>query len=528
MEDISRIDADRVRLPLDIPIPSHLRDHHVEGKAVLPAVVAMQWLGETVRRFQPDVKICCMTRVRFDKFLYLPAGEKKIRAWVDIESRPGRDVTARLLTKTKSKKASITRTKEHAAIRYPRKKISSPLLPLDLNAAIEGVCFEVSPGKIYRELVPFGPAFHNIKAPLILSQHGGLAQIGSPPDKGFASVSKTLGSPFPLDAAFHAACVWGQRYMGRVAFPVGLENRTVFKPTRSEERYFCRILPIHRELNRQLVDIWIYDADGTPFEYIGRVDMKDVSAGRVKPPAWLMEDMEPESLPHVKSQCRAYSIIELKAQMPFAEKTLAPREEKRIRKMGTKRKPSYLAARLACKRVSRLLSGNDTHTPASDIITVGADFRHPCCPPTDRSAVPGCSVSHDDRFAIAVAAPGPIGVDVEKASPRLLKSQALYMDAAERALLQSSALDEIQTAVRIWSAKEAAAKALDISLADSWRRVKLWEIGRNESRARIDLKHNLVIYHDEVGRHVFSVACLPQTIEAPCGNLQEKFDRRDF
>jgi len=510
MEDIPRIDTDRVSLPLDIPVQSHLRDHHVEGKAVLPAVVALQLLGKTVKRSQPDVNISCMTGVRFDKFLYLPESGQKISARVDIEGCSGRDVTARLLTKTKSKKTAITRTREHAAVRYPRKEMSPPVWALDLNSAIEGVCFEVAPDKIYRDLVPFGPAFHNIKAPLILSKHGGLARIGAPPDQGCPEVSEILGSPFPLDAAFHAACVWGQRYMGAVTFPVGLAHRTVLKPTRPGEVYFSRILPVHRESNRQRVDIWIYDVEGTPCEYIGGIDMRDVSAGRVKPPPWLRENIELESLPRVKSHCRAFSIIELKALMPFAEKTLAPREQKRIRKMGARRKPSYLAARLACKRISRKLSGNDTRTPAADITTVGADDLHPCCPPTDRSAALECSVSHDDRFAIAVAAPDAIGVDVEKASPRLLKSQAIYMDAAERALLQSSALDEIQAAVRIWSAKEAAAKALGVSLADSWRRVRLMKIGRHESCARIDSKDSLVIYHDAVDRHVFSVACLPR------------------
>jgi 4'-phosphopantetheinyl transferase EntD len=508
MEDLPQIDSQRVFLPLDIPVRSYLRDHHVEGRAVFPAVEALRLMGETVRHLHPDAKISSTTGVAFDKFLYLPADEKKIRALVEIECPPSRDVTARLLTKTTSKKTSITRTREHAAARYPQGQISPPLWPLDLNSAIEGVCFEISPETIYRELVPFGPAYHNIKAPLIISPYGALARIGAPAEQGAAEASQILGSPFHLDAAFHAACVWGQRFMGVVTFPVGFENRTVFKATRPGDVYLARILPVHQEAAQQRVDIWIHDTDGSPCEFIGGVDMRDVTGGRAKPPPWLMVNMKPEPLPHIKSSCRAFSVVELKALMPFAEKTLAPREKKRYDKMGEKRRLSYLAARLACKRVSRKLSGKDTLTPATDITTVDTDDTHPSCPPTDGSAALPCSVSHDDRFAIAVAAERPVGIDVEKASARLLKSQTLYMADGEPALLQSSGLGEIQTAVRIWSAKEAAAKALDISLAESWRCVRLLEIGRHESRARIDSKHSLVVYHDEVERHVFSLACL--------------------
>jgi len=33
-----------------------------------------------------------------------------------------------------------------------------------------------------------------------------------------------LGSPFPLDAAMHAACVWGQRFGGIVPFLLALKK----------------------------------------------------------------------------------------------------------------------------------------------------------------------------------------------------------------------------------------------------------------------------------------------------------------
>ena len=77
MEDLSQI-IDTVRLPVEIPIPNYLHDHHVEGKAVFPAVEAMRVLANTVKRSQPDTDVTGMTRARFDKFLYLQPAENKI------------------------------------------------------------------------------------------------------------------------------------------------------------------------------------------------------------------------------------------------------------------------------------------------------------------------------------------------------------------------------------------------------------------------------------------------------------------
>ncbi len=508
MENLPQI-IGPVRLPVEIPIQNYWRDHQVEGKEVFPAVEAMQVLAETVKRSQPDTDVTGMTRARFDKFLYLPPAQNKINAFVDIKMHVNGDITAKLLTKTRSEKSSITRIKEHAALCYPLKKISLAVPPLDLNSALEGVCLEVSPDKIYRELVPFGPEYHNIKAPLMISEKGALAQIGTPPDESGSHGSGILGSPFHLDAAFQAACVWGQRHVNTVAFPVGFENRTVLKPTRSGKIYFSRIVPVRTHPNLLIVNIWIYDQKGILCESVGKVMMRDVSAGRMKPPRWIVANKKQKPLEHIQPRCRAVSVIELKTVMPFAEKTLAAREKRRFQKMGPKRKRSFLAARLACKRISRILSGNDRHTPPGDITTISADLKHPCCPPTNSSAPLSCSVSHDDRFAIALAAENRVGIDVEKTSARVLKSQNLYMSASEQALVRTSPLGEIDSAVRIWSIKEAVAKALDISLADSWQRVKVLDIGRNESRVRMDQKEPFSVFHDVVEKHVFSYVCLP-------------------
>ena len=292
MENIPRI-IDTIRLPVTIPIHPYLRDHHVEGQAVLPAVKAMAVIGETIKRIRPETGTIVMTQGRFDKFLQIPSDTDQIAAFADVDTYDNGDIGVRLLTKNRVKKTSMTRIKEHAAMLYPRDPSGflspSPESVSCLFSALTGNCLEISPKRIYKELVPFGPAFHSIQGNLRLSEQGVIASVGTPAAFAIQRIPENLGSPFPLDAAYHCACVWGQRYAGIVAFPVGFEKRTLWQQTRPEDAYVCRILPVKTHPDQLVIDLWIADENGILFESSRGVCMKDVSAGRRKPPQWLTE-----------------------------------------------------------------------------------------------------------------------------------------------------------------------------------------------------------------------------------------------
>jgi len=526
MEYLPKI-TETIRLQTAVPVHSYLLDHCFEGNAVLPAVETVQLLATIVKKFRPNTDITGMTDARFDKFLFIQRNMTQINAFTDIAVHENGDITATLFTKNRSKKSSITRIKEHATVRFPRIKPGFSDQPLDLMAALEGICVEISSDKIYRDLVPFGPAYHNIRDILHIAEAGAIAKTGTPANYTGSGFPCNLGSPFILDAAFHAACVWGQRYSQTVVFPVAIDKRVIFKRTRPGETYISCIQPVQTEQPLLIFDIWIYNRDGCLFEAISGIRMRDISAGRLKPPQWIIDRSKEGSLNRIRRHCHNLSVIELKTVLPFAEKTLSGIEKKRGEKMKDRRKRSYLAARLACKRLSRSLSGNDTRTSAVHITTICLDQVRPCCPLTacrevsqssqlvpaqgraNGSSIFSCAVSHDDRFAIAVAARHPIGIDVEKISERALKSSRLYMSAEEQSLVKESRMGEIESAVRIWSIKEAVAKSLNITMADSWARVQVIDTGRYESRTQIDNRDTYPVFHDTVDKHLFTIIEIP-------------------
>jgi len=490
-------------MAVTIDVPPHWADHHFQGRAVLPAVEAMQLLAHWVKRFRTSLDVRCINEAAFDRFLELPPTGGSIEAWCEMENLADGGLRAALLTKTPSKSARMTRTKVHAKLAFYPPVELPPLADLDLTSALDGVCFSVDTGLIYKELVPFGPGFQTICQPLRLTAEGALAVIRAP-QVADRQTDLHLGSPFVLDGAFHAACVWSQRFAGVVAFPVGIGQRLIAAPTRPGDTYVSRIFPVQTESALLIFDIWIMDAEGRLIEKLDGVRMRDVSGGKVRPPEWVRSRDGAGSLKRIADHSAAVAMIDRSTLMPFSDRCLAESERRRTIKMGTKRLTDYLSARLACKRLSRQLSGNDRRTPAQEIVTITTDGVRPCCPVTNGRTY-YCSVSHDRRFAVAVASAKPIGIDVETLDERVLKSLHLFMDAGEQETVRASALGPVGAAVRVWTTKEAVAKMLNIHLADAWARTHLLTIEAEQSSVRINDGPATAVVHQSVEDHLITL-----------------------
>jgi hypothetical protein len=414
MGDFPQIDRSH-QSNISIPIQSQWKDHHFQGQPVLPAVEAMQFLARRVQHTRPHMTVAQMGAVRFPKFLPIPAdtGEINVNYRLDVLDTGG--LQAVLETKRTAGAARITRSITHAQLDFDPRLEPPDGIPLDLAATILGRCYRLEPDIIYRDLVPFGPGFRSICKPLVLTAEGALAQVRAP---GVGIPSDPLGSPFPLDGAFHAACVWGQRYAGRVAFPVGIHRRFVFHPTANDEIYTVRVVPVEVSSRQLIVDLWLLDTAARVREVALGVDMRDVSHGTWKPPAWIMGDEQVPELHQWGDTCRGAVILERDSMAVFASKGLSAHEAHRLSSMGPKRRNGYICARLACKRLWRRMAGDEGHRPSEAIDTISAEHPEPSLPAIEGQAALHCSVSHDRRFCVAVAGESPLGVDVEPVTPR--------------------------------------------------------------------------------------------------------------
>ena len=492
------------QISIVLPTPAIWMDHRFLGQPVLPAVEAMEILAQTIRQRFARHPVSRIIQARFEKFLFLNPETEQSAARVELEALENGNLQAALLTRAKAPKAAITRTKVHARMTFAPPD-SLPSLPgLETAVFLEGICTTIPPESIYADLVPFGQAFRNIKGPLLLSAEGALARIETPAQPADPGLQPLLGSSFALDAAFHAACVWAQRYHGIVAFPVAVEQRCVLAPARAGKTYFGRIFPKAIDSGLLRFDICLRDENGRMCEWVEGVQMRDVSAGRLQPPAWIISPHNPDPLQDLRSACPAMSIIELDGITSLADEMLTSLEKQKYRKMVGRRRKSFMAARLALKHLYCQIAGRHAVVPANQIETVYEDSALPRIGGIASKMGYHCSVSHDRRFAIAAADTDTLGVDVEVIGDKILNFKNIFMSKTERGLLRESILDQQQAATRIWSIKEAVAKARGMHLAEAWERVQVTAL--QAARSDFSLaREKMTARHAVVDDHLFTL-----------------------
>jgi hypothetical protein len=283
MEDLSRM-TEHIRFPLVIPVHPYLKDHHFEGKIILPAVEALQRLAGSVLFYRPDAYVRCMRSASFDRFLNIGKDSGVIEACNDLEVYESGRIFSKLITIDRIR-GTMMRTKVHTAVNFTSAGERAADMPMNTISLPEDICYKISSQKLYSNLVPFGPSYQNVRGDILLSESGAVAQVYA---ADHPAPSEPLGSPFPFDGALHVACAWGQRYSHIVAFPVGFKERVIVRPTIPGETYHCRISPVSMTGESLLFDIWIHDLTGDLCEEIRGVIMKDVSGGRIKPPGWVL------------------------------------------------------------------------------------------------------------------------------------------------------------------------------------------------------------------------------------------------
>jgi len=271
--------SDDGRHPVTIAVRPWFKDHFFAGKIVFPAVETMLLLASRVGEVHREIDLRVMEKVRFAKFLAISPACSSLPALIECTVDTNGRVRAKLLSRLRLK--TMSRLQEHGEVQFGPVDGTGPADPKIIDPApLSGEVTRITAEHIYRDLVPFGPNYRTLAETLFLSQHQAWGHLKAPELPGDDPVQKLLGSPFPLDGAFHAACVLGQQVVDFVPFPVGFDRRIVTRPTQAGGSYLTKVVLVARTHDELVFDLGIFNSNGQLYETVAGLRMRDVSGAK--------------------------------------------------------------------------------------------------------------------------------------------------------------------------------------------------------------------------------------------------------
>ena len=205
----------------------------------------------------------------------------------------------------------------------------------------------------------------------------------------------------------------------------------------------------------------------------------------------------------LQSACLGMILLDIETISPVEEHLFTSREAARATRMGIRRRKGFTAARVALKRLARQLDLVKENRPDRTIETLGPDDVRPCLAESGIY----CSASHSGRLVAAVAHRHPIGVDLEMVSEKPIRTRHLFMSPRERDLILLSGLGPERAATRLWTTKEAAAKALGLHLFQAIREVEVVRVDEEEGVMRYREKTYPVRHAEDNGYVITLLTC---------------------
>jgi hypothetical protein len=264
------------KLDVSLPDMPFLADHAILGKAIVPAVEVLDFLLKLVDEHTPPRVPLGMRDVVFPRFL---PGDEISRCTFEVGLAEVEHGVRATFSSRITLPNGMQRSRVHAEATFGG-EVRYPQPPVQKSAT-----YELAAERVYRELIPFGPQFCNLRGTLRLAREGAWGDVESPAPP-HPNPSRA-GCPYLLDSAMHLACVWGQRFAGLIAYPTGFSARVV-RSAIPRGRRRCVTAPRGREARQLGYDLWLIDDEGRVCDAIIGLTMAPVAAGP-PPPAWIVE-----------------------------------------------------------------------------------------------------------------------------------------------------------------------------------------------------------------------------------------------
>jgi acyl transferase domain-containing protein/phosphopantetheinyl transferase/acyl carrier protein len=473
-----------------------ITDPELTGLPLVPLTITVEMMAEAAAALLPGQTLVEMRRIRGLQWLGLDDGRLTLRVTARIIEDGAPDEAHVNIRAAQSNGSQVAEAVAIFANRYPD---PPPPAELVLSAPRPSKWTQSS---LYRDHMFHGPAFRGIESIERWGENGYEATLRGLPASGlFRTIPapRFLADPVVLDAAGQMVGYWAAEHLSTRfnVFPYGIESVQLYGPPLKEgERAACRARIALMGDSQIHADLDLTSGDGRLVMRIKgwqdlRVDFPDSFYRMCISPRGVMASSQwtptlAPNAPDCAVRCcilKASSLPSLNAHGAIWLRALAhvilnrrEREVWRDMKGSERRRIEWLLGRCCAKDAVRLV---EPELLPADVEIVADENGRPgvsaVCSSGRRLTV---SIAHIEGLAVALAAAGDAdgpeiaaGIDVQRIDPARDGFEEVAFSTDERALLASflaaspsGQSREGEYALRLWCAKEAAAKTLGYGL----------------------------------------------------------------
>jgi len=448
-----------------------------ERYPVVPLTVTLELLAETAACLAPGLVLCSIEDVRARRWIALDdVDELDVRVEAEAAPADGEGTVVVRATALDQEAAVAS-----AALRFaPRHRLT---LDLSFSAWTGSRRFPIPVARLYADRHFFhGPRFHCLTSIDARADQGLSGELVVPPRQDLLRSTprpELIIDPVVLDGVGQ---LLGAMFFDRQVdiLPVGVDRIEFYRPapppgTRVPAR--LEVVDFDFDERRVVAIAEVQDgAGGVWFRVAGWRDLlfrytKRLQLVRRAPAQHLLaQEQAPPGLPAGAVAC-VLPRTELRDARPdnLARLYLTRAEFDVFRSLGSHeaRQREWLMGRVAVKDAARLWLARRTGDPMLHPLQVRVDNDAAGRPSVrvEGATAPAVSLSHTARAASAIAAEGPVGIDVEpEEGGRDLNLEDFATDDEIRRVREVAGADDAGWSTRLWCGKEAAAKALGTGL----------------------------------------------------------------
>lgn len=370
-------------------------------------------------------------------------------------------------------------------------------LAINLTPFTNTYPYPLTTNEIYQTRKLFhGPLFHCISGETLIADQGVIGELTVLPKN---QMFKTNANPFLmtdpllLDAVGQLIGLWAMERKQYV-FPISIEHIEIYTLTPPVGTRVPVSIQIQNSTSHTLyIDIEIQDGKGNVWMRIKNwgdwvFNWPDEFADyRRFPQSYMMSEKlnldNDSSLNCIR--ILNSSLVSSDMEETLARISLHSSEMKHYLHLMKypQRAQQWLMGRLVAKEAVRdwlALNNKPPQHPASIIIDTEKQGR-PVLRLTSDNTFPHISISHTDKYIVAIATDTEVGIDIEAIQEHDDVFINQFASTKETDLLKNLICDPAESVIRLWSAKESFGKALGTGLPANLKLIRLTDISSDGS-----------------------------------------------